>query len=370
MKKNLSYILVITVLALLTGGWGSYGHKKISEASALSYNQEMQDFNLWASFLADHASDADYRKQDDPNESPKHYIDIDSYYAFLLQGRIPQTLDSVTGLYGHTFVYDNGILPYATVATVDLLQHFFELNDLENAKVVAADLGHYVGDGHMPLHITKNYDGDETGNHGIHSRYESTMIRKFVDQIIYTGDSVSVVPDVTSYVFKYIYNNYKYIDSVLLADDYATAIAGGATNNDIYTTALWDKSKGFTTQLMKNASHSLTELIYTAWVKAGKPSISANAIEEYEMAHGSYLAQLTPNPFENSAKIRYSLIENNLVDIKVLDLSGKLVDQLLHENKSKGYYELEWNPGNIAPGVYYMVMTTEDSMRVRKIVHL
>ena len=370
MKTKYCYLLVITALVFLTGSWGTTGHRKISSCAPLSYNQEMQDFNLWNSFLADHASDADKRKNQDPNESPKHFIDIDNYYAFLLQGRIPQTLDSVVNLYGSSFVYSSGILPYATVSTVDLLQHYFELNDIENAKIVAADLGHYVGDGHMPLHITQNYNGDQTGNSGIHSRYESNMIGDYVDQIIYTGDSVRVIDDVTSYVFHYLYTNYTYIDSVLQADNYAKNVSGGSTNTDTYYAALWDKSKGFTTTLFKNASHSLTELIYTAWVKAGKPSISANAIEEYEVTHGSYLAQASPSPFDHELNIRYSLIDKEEVDMQVRDMNGKIIANLLHTTKDKGNYDFVWDSGSLASGVYFLVMKTGDSMRVRKIIHL
>jgi hypothetical protein len=41
---------------------------------------------------------------------------------------------------------------------------------------VAADIGHYVADMHQPLHLTRNYNGQLTGNYGIHARYEGQMI--------------------------------------------------------------------------------------------------------------------------------------------------------------------------------------------------
>jgi hypothetical protein len=368
-KKRLLFTLIISSLAILTGSWGTVGHRKISSEAYLSFNQQMQDFNLWTSFLAANASEADRRKNSDPNEAPKHYIDIDSYYAFLVQGRIPQTLDSVVNLYGHGFVYENGILPYATIATVELLQHYFEIKDMQNAKIVAADLGHYVGDGHMPLHITKNYNGGETGNQGIHSRYESNMIEDFINQIIYTGDSISCINDVTGYVFNYIYKNYAYKDSILMADNYATQMAGGDQESQAYNQALWDKTGGFTTQLFKQASHSLTELIYTAWVRAGSPSITASDIEEYEMTHGNYLAPVFPNPFGEIAKIKYTLNEQVPVSIKVRDNTGRIISSLVNESRPRGSYEIEWTPANLPSGIYYIVMEAGNSTRIRKVVH-
>lgn len=119
----------------------------------------MSQFNVWVSLLAEHASDADIRKAWDPTEGPKHYIDIDNYPEFLNTGHIPTTLDSVIALHGNDFVYDNGILPWATLTTFDSLQACFEREDWDNAVLFAADLGHYIADGHMPMHITRNYNG-------------------------------------------------------------------------------------------------------------------------------------------------------------------------------------------------------------------
>jgi hypothetical protein len=368
-KKTFSILLILSAFTIILGSWGSTGHRKINGAAYLSFNQQMQDFLLWSSFLADHASDADYRKQNDPNEGPKHYIDINNYYAFLLQGRIPQTLDSVVNLYGSSFVYGNGILPYATIATVNLLKQSFESNNMEAAKTAAADLGHYVADGHMPLHITSNYDGDETGNSGIHSRYESSMINTYEDELFYSGDSISVIPDVTAYVFNYIYTNHTYVDSVLDADTYAHSTTG-STNSSAYKQALWNETKGFTTMLFKQASHSLTELIYTAWVNAGSPSITANAIEEYEASHGNYLGQVFPNPFTNSTRIKYSLLEKESVKIQLHDNSGKIIQILVDENKEKGSHEFEWTPNQLPEGMYLLVMKAGNTIKYRKIIHL
>lgn len=273
LTKNLLVRLSLPAIALILISWGSTGHFKINTAASLSYNAQMSQFADWTATLASHASDADIRKNTDPTEAPKHYIDIDSYPEFILTGRIPQTLDSVILIHGSTFVYGNGILPWATKVTFDSLKNCFTRQDWEKAVLFAADLGHYVADGHMPLHITENYDGQLTGNTGIHSRYETTMINSYIGQIIYSGMDITVIPNVNQYIFNYLYINQGYVDSVLAADNYARAAAGGSTSSTTYKTALWNKSKGFTIPLFRNASHSLTELIYTAWVLAGSPAM-------------------------------------------------------------------------------------------------
>jgi len=85
----------------------------------------MSQFNAWIPILALHASDADTRKDADPTEAPKHYIDIDSYNQFIYTGRIPQTFDSIIAIYGESFVYENGILPWANYDYFRFAQKLF-----------------------------------------------------------------------------------------------------------------------------------------------------------------------------------------------------------------------------------------------------
>ena len=51
--------------------------------------------------------------------------------------------------------------------------------DWTSAVTWAADLGHYTADSHQPLHCTKNYDGQNTGNDGVHFRFEVMMMDRF-----------------------------------------------------------------------------------------------------------------------------------------------------------------------------------------------
>lgn len=50
-------------------------------------------------------------------------------------------------------------LPWAILIAVDSLTNQFRRRDWQKAMLTAADVGHYVSDGHMPLHLARNYDG-------------------------------------------------------------------------------------------------------------------------------------------------------------------------------------------------------------------
>lgn len=367
MKKYFLPYFIIISLSLIISSWGGVGHSKISESVALSFNQEMQQFEWWVPFLRDHSSDADYRKDSDPSESPKHYIDIDNYNDFLNTGRIPQTLDSAISVYGNYFVYDNGILPWATKATFDSLSNCLKRLNISKAKIFAADLGHYVADGHMPLHITRNYNGQYSGNTGIHSRYESTMISGYISQIVYTGDSAVQISDVNQYIFSYLYSNYHYADSILVADNYAKS-QNSNYSSSTYKAALWQKSRQFTIPLFKNASKAFADLIYTAWVQAGSPSFISAAEENDALTHVT-LEQNFPNPFNTSTRVNFTVKEQTLVLMQVRDMNGKVISTLANELLPAGKYSKLWMPANQPAGIYYIVLDAGGYIQAQKMIY-
>jgi len=367
LKRQLFFAIILPAVSLILMSWGYTGHEKIAQETQLSYPPEMSQFSAWTEFLCAHSSDADERKQWDPDEAPKHYIDIDNYDQFVTSGTIPQTLDSVISIYGYYFVYDQGILPWATLTTFDSLKACFERSDWEQAVTFAADLSHYVGDGHMPLHITRNYNGQYSGNEGIHSRYESTMVNNNIYSIIYDGYPVEVVSDINQYVFDYLYNNYTWVDSVLAADDYAKTVSSN-TNSSAYKQALWEKSQLFTIELFRKASHTLAELIYNAWLQAGSPVMSVsegNFSGDYSQP---VLFPNSPNPFRTSTTFNFSIPEKLKVELYVKNAEGRLMDTIVNEVKPAGKYTCDWNPVNRPAGIYYLVLHAGNFVEMKKLV--
>ena len=365
LMKQTSLVIFLMALIIVLSGWGHIGHHIISTNASLSYNQDMSQFYQWTSILAEHASDADIRKGWDPTEGPKHYIDIDNYPEFTVSGVIPQFLDSAIALHGVSFVYDQGILPWATKTTFDSLQSCFERGDWDNAVLFASDLGHYVADGHMPFHITRNYNGQYSGNNGIHARYESEMIEMFSSQIIYSGYQIEAIENVNQYIFNYLYSNYTYVDSLLAADDYAHDIAGNTYSSQYYT-ALWDKTENITVSMFKQASHNLTELIYTAWLNSGSPTIAS--VFSPTISNDVFLIQNSPNPFAQETKITIVLPKSSQIVLEIRDISGRPVNTLIDEIKPAGEYQLDWDARSNPPGVYYAVLHTGNNTSVCKMV--
>lgn len=353
----------------MLSSWGYKGHYKINQNMAVSIPEGLSFLKPdWTLSVTFHCSDADNRKDTDPDESARHYIDIDNYTEFVQNGFISPCFDTVVLQHGLAWVIDQGILPWATLATFDSLRAAFQRGDWNQSALFAADLGHYVGDGHMPLHITRNYNGQYTGQTGVHSRYESKMISRYDNQIVYTPDSAILINDVRGFVFSYLYNNYLYKDSILLADQYSYTV-NGSYSSTAFTDTLWAKTKNFTLGLMSHASYSLGSLIYTAWVQAGSPVFFPNAIEEIQDVSQIRFVQSFPNPFRKSTIISLeSPGVHTSVTLEVYDCRGILIDTLLNQTIPKGRFEITWKPDELDTGVYYCVMKSGGKTSTLKMV--
>lgn len=359
------YFILIPISLILIS-WGYQAHYLINTRISFSFNEEMEQFLPWAPILEEHAADADKRKPYTPGESIKHYIDIDNFSGFVNNGYIPHNLDSVISIYGSDFVYEQGILPWATKASFDSLTQCFGRRDWDKAVLFAADLGHYVADGHMPLHITANYNGDLTGNYGIHSRFESTMINTYIAQISYPGDSIFFVDSVQDFIFNYIYENYVYVDSIIAADNYAQNLAGNSSSAQ-YIEAMWQQSAHFTIPLFKKSSNVVASLIYTAWSLAGKPLIDNSGAGQLS---GKNSIQVFPNPSKDVIHVYLGENSNDNTSLHLYNQHGQLMQDALSKNITFGTSGSQYTSKNLQSGIYLLVIEKDDEKICKKVVIL
>ncbi len=81
------------------------------------------------------------------------------------------------------------------------------------------------------------------------------------------------------------------------------------------------------------------------------------------------LYQNFPNPFNPVTLIKYDLPKDVNVTVKIYDLLGREVDVLVNnELKKAGRYELNWNAGNYASGVYFYRIEAGSYVNSKKMV--
>ena len=87
------------------------------------------------------------------------------------------------------------------------------------------------------------------------------------------------------------------------------------------------------------------------------------------------ISKIFPNPFNPITQIQYELTQFGLISIKIYDIQGRVVDQLMNEYQSPGHYSLNWNAVNHASGMYIVEMvmqleSNEISRDLQKILYL
>ncbi|MEQ9309163.1 MAG: glycoside hydrolase family 9 protein [Balneolaceae bacterium] len=89
---------------------------------------------------------------------------------------------------------------------------------------------------------------------------------------------------------------------------------------------------------------------------------------ESETALRFKLGQNYPNPFNPTTSINYSISKNGLVNLSVFNLQGQFVAELVNESKSEGEYSITWDASNVASGIYYYRLQSNEEVLTRKMM--
>lgn len=102
----------------------------------------------------------------------------------------------------------------------------------------------------------------------------------------------------------------------------------------------------------------------------GPDGVAENPFETISLP-GLKLFENVPNPFSRSTTIRYQLMANGFVSLRVYNIQGQLVRVLANEVKNPGSYEVRWDGRDetgqtAANGIYFYQLKTGDKSMVEK----
>ena len=267
-------ILLAAAACLLPGtaaAWGERTHEIINRRAALALRGPAGE--AWAPLapaLGMHASDADHRKGADGQEPSRHYLDADAFDKPPFR-KIPRTWDGMLKKYGPVEARAFGVAPWAIDECYRMVVASLQRGDWSSAGAWAADLGHYVGDTHQPLHCTANFDGQRTGHDGVHLRWEVfTMDHHFREESLPAEFEVPELHGtVVDAAFAWITDAYAGIPTVLDAE--TAARAADDSFGTAYEQTLWDRTRPLAERQVATAVTDLAMLLRAAWQEAGSP---------------------------------------------------------------------------------------------------
>lgn len=183
----------------------------------------------------------------------------------------------------------HGINPYQIKLQYDRLKKAFREQNSAMILRLSADMGHYMADAHVPLHATKNYNGQLTGQHGIHAFWESRLPELFADDDYeYFVGKARYIEDVSAFAWATITESNRLSKSVLLIEKelsqstkkdqkYGFDIRLGKSiriQTREYSEAYHDLLEGMVERRMQDAILALGSIWFTAWLDAGQPNLS------------------------------------------------------------------------------------------------
>jgi len=83
-----------------------------------------------------------------------------------------------------------------------------------------------------------------------------------------------------------------------------------------------------------------------------------------------YLSQNYPNPFNPETRIDFTLPEKQLVSLRVYNMLGELVRELVNEEKEAGNYSVMFDGSNLPSGVYIYRLQTSSFAANKKMTLL
>ena len=271
----------LVVSASVAHAWGYMAHQMINRAAVGVLPPEMREVvRVHVEALAAHAADPDLWK-DDPDERPRHYIDLELGDAggppF---AALPRDYAGAVRALGADSVKKMGTLPWRIESYFGTLVNSMR-NPNDSTLVIMAALGHYVADAYMPLHTTVNYDGQLTGNRGIHFRFEWWMLEQDREKIALNPTLAAWVYDPLGVAWEVILNSHADIDTMLAADTDVRRIFrppidapdGKRQADREFDQLLWERLGNLAVYRMNLAAQAVAGYWYAAWLRAGKPDL-------------------------------------------------------------------------------------------------
>lgn len=183
MLKNITSVFLIFISSSLAYGWGSKGHQIVAYVGA---NLTTDGEAFWRANLEplrklttvpDRVWKAPATKEGEANT---HWFQVDAYYQpadYNQIIRFPSNYSDAITKYGASMIEINGVAPWRIRQLYQLAFYSFTQGDMKSALEYVGTMTHYIGDLSQPLHVTENYDGQQSGNKGIHSYFEATIIK-------------------------------------------------------------------------------------------------------------------------------------------------------------------------------------------------
>lgn len=271
-----AFELVLLVFLTLPGAafaWGPAAHRAVNNWAVNTLPPEIrQFFGANRQYLIDHANDPRQWMETDPYERKRHYMYLDKYGVFPYL-ELPHVFIEARQRYGLRRINRDGLLPWHVGEYSLRLTNALKEENWEEAKLVAAALGHYVADTRNPLHTSSNYDGQESRQLGLEVRFGTQLVDRYQGFIMFRPGRAEKIDDPTEYAFDAVIEANTWVNRIIYAD--RRAVEGLRDYNEDFYDRFYATIGTVVARELNNAAHDVGSYWYTAWLNAGQPQLPA-----------------------------------------------------------------------------------------------
>ncbi len=290
------WVISLLVISFTLGSWGFLVHRTIHQISVYQLPKPMQPFFYkHMDYLVAQSVRPDQRRNEDPTEATKHFIDLEAYGDSAVW-KMPREWNAAVQQFTRDSLIKYGYVPYHIMVMKDRLTNAFRAAKADSILFYAADIGHYIGDAHVPLHTTINYDGQLTNQRGLHALWETVVPEiELASFDLSTKHKARFIDDPVSACWNAVQSGWALLDETLVQEREASKSFTDSTKYRIqirngrevkYYTSAFAKAyysrvgKSVNRQLLRS-SEMIADMWYTCWVEAGRPDLNKILTKTY-----------------------------------------------------------------------------------------
>ena len=184
---------------------------------------------------------------------------------------------------------EHGIAPFYLEKIYFDLIIAFRNYDGKKILQLSSDIGHYIADIHVPLHTTRNYNGADTDQLGIHAFWETRLPELYAetsyDLMVGKADFIS---DENKYFWDTVLRSHELLDEVFAVEkklsqsfpsdqQYCYEERNSRTVRlecEEYARSYHAEMNGMVEERMRESIKGVGSIWFSAWVSAGQPDLS------------------------------------------------------------------------------------------------
>lgn len=264
-------VSMMAFLPLTAEAWGVVGHRYANGLAVDTLPAELKPFfEANRAWIVAHSSDPDKWRNANRAEAPSHFIDLDMWGADVA-AHYPEDYWTACGIYGKEAIDKNGTVPWRIGQYYGKLVTAFKKKDARAIVEISTFLGHYVADIHVPFHAVANYDGQLSGQKGIHARFESVMVERQIKETDLKKRAPKPIKNPVNMAFAWARLSMKRASDVLQMDKDAVAV--DAQFGETYYTRFGAKARPIAVAALEESGRDLAGIWIAAWEAAGKPEL-------------------------------------------------------------------------------------------------